>query len=162
MIVKTIKEFIVIQLFIMSLKWFQIFCLFIVCLGLAMTSNRYKDFFYKESYVGKVGYSVFENVRYNMRVLWGSVLPIDPAMYHDISEIDKKTLPDPKKALFKLNKSQQSGLYLIKEDARGIEDATVRLYVAIRNYAKQHKFKDISKIEELESDKKEKKDNNLM
>lgn len=138
MISRLVTEFILFKVFLVFFQFCKLLTVFALCLIIALSSNRYKTFFEKESFSTKIGYSVFENVRYNIRIILGSFIPLAPGSYSGITELDKKTLPNPKKAAFKFDSHQNYGIAIIRQESLMFEDLVVALYTASKTFYKEH------------------------
>jgi len=138
MISKVVTEFVLFKLFMVYFQICKLITIFALCLLIAFSSNRYKTFFENESFSTKIGYSVFENVRYNIRIILGSFIPLEPNKYKGITELDAKTLPDPKKAAFRFDQHQSFGIQLIRSESLMFEDLLFVVYNESKKFYKEH------------------------
>ena len=82
------------------------FALFIFMFGGRPSVKVYQDL----SIVEKAQVNLVDNLRHNVRVVYGLVIPLKQSYFINITENQKKTLPSSNKSLFKINKIQDNAM----------------------------------------------------
>lgn len=102
-------------------------------LTFCFTSNYFITDFEKSNFLTKTSINIVRSFRHNCRIVWGTILPIDPITYPGITTMEIKMLPKPAKALYQFDsfwgRTQKQGLHLISLNALELERTTLAIFM---------------------------------
>lgn len=122
-------------------KWAMFFaCGIWVCaltLAFCFTSNYFITNFEKSNIVTKTSINLIRSFRHNCRIVWGTILAIDPGQYPGITPTEIQMLPSPQKALYQFKSSwgptQRRGLHLMALNALELERITLGIFLTSKD-----------------------------
>lgn len=88
---------------------FAFWCAFV--LFIFMFGGRPNEADYKAmSFTEQMQVNFLDNVRHNVRIVYGELVPLESEYFLNMTEEQKKTLPPASRAVFKMNKYQKIGM----------------------------------------------------
>lgn len=87
----------------------------------SFTSRPNPSLFDKMPIHKQMSYNFVDNIRHNIRIAFGVIVPMRPHYFKNLTEQQKKSLPDPKFALYKWSKNQEASAIRMGEGMRGAE-----------------------------------------
>lgn len=120
---------------VVKVMWFMASLLWVTALSLSFcyTSNHFISNFEKSSFITRSGINLIRSFRHNCRIVWGVILPIDPATYPGISMDEINHLPKAKDASYQFPKKfaplQENGLKLIALQTLEVEKNILGIFM---------------------------------
>lgn len=107
----------------------MVFWMLTLSLHFCFTSNYFVSNFQNASFATKAGINLVRSFRHNCRIVWGTILPINPAMYPGITKQEILSLPSEKNALYRIKKKDAAfrnrGMKIIAMNALSMEGAVL-------------------------------------
>jgi hypothetical protein len=136
--------FVLPKFFMLLVRIFQY--LFYVCLALMIcfTSDNLSSHFKDEPFYVRMTVHSFETLRYNLRIIAGTIIPIDAqAQYKGLSIEELKLMPDKNQAGFKLNPLQHMGIKLMSYQVKILENQLLIVYFGSKEFYNKSKLKNL-------------------
>lgn len=116
---------------------------FVFALIVCFTSNNFTQQFKDEPIYIRGGIYAFEQLRYNLRIVIGTIIPIDPNLYSGIDKEEKELLPEVSKAGFSFSEHQKLSLKLLTFQVKELEHKALQIYFTSKQFIKQSKLNNI-------------------
>lgn len=145
--------FVLPKFFMLLVRIFQY--LFYVCLALMIcfTSDNLSSHFKDEPFYVRMTVHSFETLRYNLRIIAGTIIPIDAqSHYKGLSPEELKLMPSKDQAGFKLNPIQHMGIQLMSYQVKMLEGQMLVLYFGSKEFYKKSKLNNLQINPEITRD----------